>query len=172
MNCTFCAIPFESSSTFFPPPVHYAEAFEPGFQFCNGLGTFEPFETREKERLIAHSHLFVQTAFFGQIAYVRHVVGTQPVVAEPNLSAVGSCNVVDDADKGCLSCSVRTEQAVDFPFRDTDAHIVKSLVIGELFADVFSSDNVHILNGLIVVAAGISSMACGRAVCNVQVNNL
>ncbi len=56
---------------------------------------------------------------------MTYIVLGEPVSLEHDASLVGGGDVVDDAYEGGLSCSVRSEKPVDFPFGDTDAHIIK-----------------------------------------------
>ena len=119
------------------PPRRDVEPVEPHPQAAHGLGTRQPFEPCEKERLLAHLHLLVEAALLGQVTDALHVGGRERPSVEEHPSFVGRRNAVDDADERRLSRAVGPQQSVDRTARDVKRHVVERRMAGVVFRNMF-----------------------------------
>ena len=107
------------------------------FGFAGG----EAFELGEVDGLFADFHFLVESAFFGEVADVCHIVLREGMPVEGDGAAVGGGDVVDDADEGGFAGAVVTEQTEDVAALHVDAHIVEGGVGGKAFADMGGGEN-------------------------------
>lgn len=130
----------------FVPPVGDVEFLKPRLQAAFGFAGGETFELSEVDGLFADFHFLVESAFFGEVADVCHIVLRERMPVEGDGAAVGGGDVVDDADEGGFAGAVVAEQAEDVAALHVDAHIVEGGVRGEAFADVGGGENeiVHV----------------------------
>lgn len=133
---------------FLVPPVFYAEFLEPHLQPGGRFSAGETFELCEIDGLFAHLHLFVESAFLRQIAYLVDVLRSEFAAVEVHLAAVGGGDAVDYPDKRGLSRSVRAEQAIDRAARYLKRYVVEGRMVGKTFCNVFNSQYSHLITVL------------------------
>ncbi len=88
----------------------------------------KPLQASEKQSLLAHLHFLIETALFGQIAYVTNIGLGQLMAVEKHTAAVRSGDMVDDADESGLARAVGAQQSVDLTFGNAERDIVKRTV--------------------------------------------
>ena len=91
------------------PPVTDFQAVEPLVQPFDCGSLVEPLELCQIDSLLTHSHLFIQSPLFGHVANLHHIGIGHGVAVEGQPAAVGSEDVVDDADEGGLAGPIGTE---------------------------------------------------------------
>ena len=124
------------------PPGHDVEFLEPFRQAFPGVACRHALQLCQIDGLFAHLHLLVESAFFGQVSDVPHVVRRKGVSVKYDFPAVGGGDAVDDAYECGLAGTVRTEEAEDAPASDADADLVERGMLVEAFADLVSGENV------------------------------
>ena len=121
------------------PPAGNVETFEPLAKVLLGSGLVEAFEAGEVDGLLAHTHFFVETALFGEVADMQDIVVGHGVTVEEDGAAVGGDNAVDDADERCLAGSVGAEKTENGAAADVQGDIVEGLERAEGFGYVVES---------------------------------
>lgn len=121
------------------PPAGNVETFEPLAKVLLGSGLVETFEAGEVDGLLAHTHFFVEAAFFGEVTDMQNIVVGHRVTVEEDGAAVGGDNSVDDAYERCFAGSVGTEKTEDGSAADVQGNIVEGLERAEGFGYVVES---------------------------------
>ena len=147
MNCTFCCMPRDSSSTFASPQSlsarREAEPLEP---FVDARAprsrALHAFELGEEQQHAAHLHLLVEAALFGQVAdAVEHA--ERSVFGRPKseiVPGVGRDDVEDHADRRRLAGAVGAEQAVHRSARHLERQVANRDVLLVPLHDIANVD--------------------------------
>src|SRR5262249_9968352 len=122
MNCTFCCMPRDSSSTL-ASPLFFPRRREPDrLDLFAAAGRARPrappFALGEKQQAPPHLHLLIETALLGQIAdLIQHLaIGVRPA-EERDGSRIGKDDVEHHSDRRRLAGAIGAEQAVHRPTR-------------------------------------------------------
>ena len=67
-------------------------------------------ELAEKDQLLQHFHLLVETALLGQIAYAFEAGAIEWLFEEPDRPGIGHGDAHHHANRACLSRSIRAQQ--------------------------------------------------------------
>ena len=95
--------------------------------------------------LFSHLHLAVKSALLRQVSYLLDIVLGNRTAIEQYLAFVRDGNTVDDTDKSRLTRTVRSEQTEDLSFRDVHRNMVKSDLLTEALADIFTLNKSHFI---------------------------
>ena len=124
-------------------PTFDIEFGQPVVHALFGRFARQAFELGQVENLFAHLHLFIETAFLGQVADVLDVRGVQRTPFDKYFALVGSGYLVDDTDQGRFTGTVGAQQSVNAIAGYTHGDIVESPVRGILLDDVVGFEIIH-----------------------------
>lgn len=118
------------------PPVGNFQAVEPLTKSLGSGILVEPLEAGKVDGLFAYTHLLVESTLLGQVADLHHIGIGHRVTVEKERAAIGSDDVVDDADEGGLACPIGTEETEHTTPTHMQTHAVEGSVGTERLGDI------------------------------------
>ena len=99
-------------------------------------------KARKKNSVLAHLHLLVESSLLRQVSNSVYILLCDWFALKEYTTLIGHSDAIDYSDKGGLTCTIWTQQAIDRTGRNSHRHVIQGRMLCETLSDVLRNDNV------------------------------